>query len=423
MFQKKPINDKIAVMVNSFSTKKQEKKIFLSLDVGTEAIKALVFEKNEGKIIILGQSLEYYDRFGIFDSRDFEIDIIKNAILKNIKNLAFLLSERGFKEESFYELPLAIGLSAKILKARIISQSKIREDAEKIINNQEELKIDQEIKEKAKKEFSQNFLKSAGILPEDLHFTSFKVLERKINGYRVSGLKGYGGKNIEFNILVVFLLKHYLKKFEEIFRSLGFKNFSFTHEIECLSVFLNEPSNSLFLDIGGEVTQIFRFRKGTLEQIDDFEIGGKFFTQAVMEKLGLSETLARDFKEKYIRREVSEETRERVGEIFRPKAQAWFQGLMAKLTKTKESSGKDNFNGSFLPPNIFIFGGGSLLPEIEEILKKGNRQHFSFATSFEIKFIYPKDFKNVEDGTNRLKSPQNIPSLLICCDKIFNSIE
>ena len=60
---------------------------------------------------------------------------------------------------------------------------------------------------------------------------------------------------------------------------------------------------------------------------------------------------------------------------------------------------RNAFGESFSLP-IFLFGGGSLLPDIQEIFQGS-------------KIIYPDNFKDIEDLTKSINTPQYIPALLI----------
>jgi len=163
-----------------FGLKRKKAETTLLIDVGTETVKALlfeehsfvepkarrekklvsssfstlrcarVFEESGQKIKILGSSLEYFDRYGIFDSRDFETDVLKKAISRAIKNL-------GKGEEM--NKSVILGLPAHILKARVIRQSLKREEPKKIIGDEDKSSSSptealDEVKKIAKKSFS-----------------------------------------------------------------------------------------------------------------------------------------------------------------------------------------------------------------------------------------------------------------------------
>ena len=97
----------------------------------------------------------------------------------------------------------------------------------------------------------------------------------------------------------------------------------------------------------------------------------------------------------------------RMKEIFSQPTQKWFNDLKFILRKVQENLG-------ILPSNILIFGGGSLLPEIQEILNTGDWEELAFLERPTVKFLSPNDLKNLEDSTKILTSPQNTASILIC---------
>lgn len=387
-------------------TRKKEQ-FFLALDIGTETVKALIYKRENEKVIISGASLGYFDEFSVFDSKDFEVDVIKKAIFKTIEEVqqqankfpTFLPRVRDKRPEF-----VLIGLPANILKGRVTFQSFTRERPTEIINKKEEEKIFEDVFIKSKKEISQKFAEKSGILPEDLHFSSLKVLEIKIDGYQVSALQGYEGKNLDFRILAVFLPKYYLENFGKIIDNLNLRVLKIVHQAEKLiDIPDNKSLDAIFLDIGGEITQIFLIRAGKLELIDEFEIGGKNFSQALSQSLGLNRGSARVLKEEYSREFLSAETKKRIREIFSRSLEDWFLNLKSKLSEKKVLT----------PPTIFLFGGGSLLPEIQEILEEGDWKDLPLTIRPKVKFIYPKDLKNIEDATKSLNSPQYIPPLLI----------
>jgi len=123
-------------MIHSpFGLKRKKAETTLLIDVGTETVKALLFEEKGQKIEILGSSLEYFDRYGIFDSRDFETDVLKKAISRAIqKPLAAAKGEEEMNKS------VILGLPAHILKARVIRQSLKREEPKKIIIDEKKKK-------------------------------------------------------------------------------------------------------------------------------------------------------------------------------------------------------------------------------------------------------------------------------------------
>src|SRR3989344_712511 len=168
--------------------KKKAKECFLALDVGTEAVKALVFEK-EQKCFILGSALEYFDDSRPFDNEKVILRVAEEAVGMSGKTPAGLL----------------LTFPADILRSRVSFKSINRRKPEKIIQKKEEQGIHQFIFKETEKEVAESFARNYGIMPQDIQFVDFEILEIKIDGYNVPVLSGYSGENLEFRILATFL--------------------------------------------------------------------------------------------------------------------------------------------------------------------------------------------------------------------------
>lgn len=382
-----------------FLLRKKREEITLILDIGTEAIKALFLGKKDGKVNILRNSLEYFDSDGAFEGRSLEQDVLKRAILKTLQGLGF--GNLKLKKN----LSVIFGLPANILKAKVILQNLERDKSKKIIDEKEERNIFQRALEGAKGKICQIYGKSSGILPQDIRFINSKILEIKIDGYKVFGLRGYEGKNLDLAVLLTFLPEYYLKSFENICQSIGFINEKIIHEAEGLTSCFKENPDGIFLDVGGEISQILLVNRGRLKEIDEFDVGGKFFSRALSEKLGLRLPESRILKERYSEKELSKESSDRIKEFFYFPCENWFENLKLKLKKMNPEG--------FFPQDIILFGGGSQLPEISEILKKGNWADILFNAEPNIKTFKPAEFKIINDETKNLNNSQYTPSLLI----------
>ncbi len=405
-------------MVNlSFLKRQKEKKLFFVLDIGTEAVKALIFstspaekadsgeENKGGKISVLGGGLEYFDRFRALESGKFEIEVVKKTILKTIDeaqkesgvNPHTNLCGVGVKTSSVF-----LGLSCDIFQGRIISQSYRRKE-KKTIDEKEEGEIKEAVLREAKKKIAESYALQKGILPQDIQFQELRILETKLDGYRIPSLLGYEGQDVDFRILATFFFSPPVSPFRELIREMGFDILGFLQPVEGITSFLQQYPDALFLDIGGDITQIFWAKNGILEEISEFKIGGKQFSQILSDNLGLSELEARTLKHRHSKRDLTEESRKIMREFLKIPCQIWFRGLKEKLRET---------GPGVFPSEIFIFGGGALLPEIEEILETGDWEDIYFSQPIQVKLIEPKDLMDIEQKAKNLNS-QNIPSLLI----------
>ncbi|MBZ9571836.1 hypothetical protein KJA15_00655 [Patescibacteria group bacterium] len=397
--------------IDSLKPKQRQKEHFLTLDIGTEAIKALIFStsvhpagyggKESEKIIVLGASTQYFDQLGVWDSRDFEQSTIKKALSIAIKKTQ---TQAKTKINS-----LLLSLPANILRGEILFLNLKRKNPKEIIRKSEESQILKEVLNQAKKELSQKIAQELGILSEDLHFCNLKILEIKIDGYEVPSVLELGGKNLDFRILATFSPKYYLENIKKIFKDLNLKILKIVHQSEGLISFENKKENAIFLDVGGELTQTFLFKRGKLEGISQFKGGGIDFTKKLSQILGLSLGSARALKHSYSRGMLSWGVRKRVKGIFFEDLQIWFKNLKETFKKISLINTK-----SLLPSNFLLFGGGSQIPEIQEILERGNWEDFPFISQPKVKLVLPKDLRGIEDKSQILNSPQDTAPILIC---------
>ncbi len=403
---------------------------FLSLDIGSEAVKALIFKrelKNKKKdeflsaeksfkSVILGYSTQYFEKCGIFNSNDFEKDVLKNAILKAVQgayqNFVFLSKTENKKkiEQDWTKWPVVMSLPPNVLRGRIFLTDFLRKKpSHSKISKLEEKNIYEEAFRETRRKISLKFREEYGILPAEIHWTALRIIQTKIDGYSVAGFSGYEGKNLRIKILTVFLPKNYLKKIKSISAELGFKILKITHLAEVLPVIFDESrKEGVFIDSGGEISQFFSVRTGFLEEISEFNNGGKIFSQQIADVLGLDEEMARILKEKYSEKFLSAGTMKRIKEILRPEREVWYNSLKDKIKKI----GLPRLGG--VP--IFLFGGGSLLPEIKEILQEKQIIGLNGSPTSQplnISFIYPNNLDNIEDMTMSLKSPKDVPPLFI----------
>jgi len=395
---------------------------FLILDIGTEAVKALVvsFAKRE-KILerrILAFGLEYYKESDIFIKNGLDFEAIKQGIegaVKNcLNNLALSVLERKTKDKILKKKKweVFVSFSSVFLRAGIKEEIFLRDAANRKISKQEKEKIEKTVLEQAKKKIADDFFKKTGILAKDIYWLKGKILEKRINGYPVDDIDGLKGKELYFKILIGYSPLSYFLSLKKIIESLDIKIRKIIHLAEALSVlnFLNEK-NAFFIDIGGFATQFLAVKGGKLEGINDFFRGGLFLTRALEEKFGFEESMARLIKEKHFFHSLSQSADERVKEIFSKEAKNWYNDFRKVLN--------DSGDIGLFNLDIFLFGGGSCSREIKEVFQtKKPDNFFNFSNdSISADFLNLKDldffFKADKEIKQKIDTPQWIPILLV----------
>lgn len=212
-------------MRNFFCGKRE--KPFLVLDVEDDSVKSLILRKEGAKLILLGNALKRYEES---DLKNKIIEVVSQAY----KNYLFFSSKQEKNRYSWQNIPVLLGLPSGMLRARVIPCNFKRKDHSRISGN-EEKNILQKVLRKTKYKIGQEFVRDFGILPEDIRYTNFKMLETNINGYSVSSLFGFEGQNLNFKVLAIFLPQNDFVSIKSTLDNLGIKISKIMHIAEALS--------------------------------------------------------------------------------------------------------------------------------------------------------------------------------------------
>ena len=382
--------------------KQRKQKDFLVLDFGTSSVKGLIFEKREKVNLIKKFSMGEIEKFGVLSAGDFESAIVKKATQKVIDELGI--------QKRISEMPILVGFSPKILKARIIELPFKRKNKGQKITREEEQRIYRSVLKEAEKQVFDQFQEESGIIPQDLEILKKEVLENRISGYDVRSLSGHMGENLDFKILIILGLKDNLKIFQQLKTFLGSKDINPFHEIEglCSIAARNENLTGIFLDIGKEFTQIFSVKKG-VEWIEEFPTGGAIFTREICQNLGLTEKEGEDLKQRFFKNQLSEGVRQRIENLVSETSKIWFSQLKEKLKK------KAKLYSPF-PGTFYLMGGGSLFPDLKKVLEEESFGDLPLPQVLKVNFLRIEDLPLEIQGSNSLGA-QALPSILLTFSK------
>jgi len=205
----------------------KREKPFLVLDVEDDSIKSLILRKDKNKLVLLGNALERYGE------NDLKEKILK-AIEGSYNNYIFFSNKQERNKYTWENIPVLLGLPSSVLKARVISCNFNRNNRSKI-SKKEEVEILKKALRMVKSKIGNEFVRDFGILPEDIRYTNFKILETDINGYLVSNLFGFEGQNLNLKVLATFIPQNDLINIKSTLDSLGIKVSKIMHIAEALS--------------------------------------------------------------------------------------------------------------------------------------------------------------------------------------------
>jgi hypothetical protein len=376
----------------NFLKRSRKLKDFLVLRINSSEAQGLIVKKSERNFYVSNFSSERFDRFGVFQSRDFERDLLKHTIEKILKGLSL---EKGALPGIF------LNPSPEVFKGRIAKIDYERKNPKREISQKEKKTIIDSVLSQGEKKAKEEAGNVLGCPVNEFQTLERKIVERKISGYPVNDILGHKGKFFEFRVLTLFLFKNISGILYDLEEILDSRDFRIIHPAQGLISWLSGRNNfsGMFVEIGPNFSQVFLIEKGIFKWMTEIDLGGNIFNRALSEQLGLSDREAENLKERFGDKKFSRGTGKIVEEILSKPLTTWFSRLKKEL---KHAQYEFHF---VFPGEIYLFGQSSLLLIIKKILRRGDWDHLVILESPKVSFLSPRDLP-IKDKSGLLKGSQ-----------------
>lgn len=369
----------------------------ISLDIGTEYIKCIVFDISDNKGYVRGTGRE---RQTLGDMAGGAVININGVIQNSKKAIEEAVNMAGIEPSQ-----MIIGIGGELVKGATTVVNYERSDPSVQISLGELKNIVHKIQWKAFDQVRSQLAWETGYAEIDVKLVNAAIVDVRIDGYKVANPLGFQGKNISVSIFNAFAPLVHFGALQTIAQELGFDLLAISAEPYAVSRCMGEEDiadfNAIFMDIGGGTTDIAVVRNGGVEGTKMFALGGRTFTKRLAQMLNTSFEEAEQVKLAYGSGELDAKSKKTVADAMIADAEVWISGVELTLGEF--------YNVDLLPSKIFLCGGGSALPEIKQILEQSNWfNNLSFARQPVIDFIYPSDVTNIIDKTGRLNNPQDV---------------
>jgi cell division protein FtsA len=158
----------------------------------------------------------------------------------------------------------------------------------------------------------------------------------------------------------------------------------------------NRDFSAIFIDIGGGTTDIAIVEKGNVVETKMFAFGGRTFTKELSRVLDIEYRFAEQRKIKYSKKELNKELARDVQKVVYPVAKLWMKTLKSAFSYCDDI---DSF-----PTQIYLCGGGALLPEIKEVMLEFPWKKFlPFPVVPKIDYFKPENLENIKDNSGNLR--------------------
>lgn len=384
-----------------FGGKKKQNNWAISLDIGTEYVKTLVYEVVAGQGHVRGvgrerQKLSDMQGGGVTD-------------IHGVANNCERAIERAATQAGFLPTQAIVGIAGELVKGATTSIKVTRAQPSTQIQLNELQDIVNQVQAEAFRTARTQLAAETGRDEVDVQLVNAAIVSVVIDGYKVSNPMSYQGKELAVGVYNSFAPVVQLGALETIVRELGLELLAVSAEPYAVARCLNEESTdfaAIFIDIGGGTTDVAVVRNGGVEGTKMFAIGGRAFTKRVAAVLGENFNTAEASKVQYSAGELEPEKAELVKHALASDVRVWLSALEIALEEFGE--------GDLLPSKILLCGGGSNLPEIKTILQtKDWVKGLPFARQPDVQFIKPTDVASMIDETKSLTDISEVTPLAL----------
>jgi len=372
----------------------------VALDIGTETVKSLLFTMNENGVSVNKisriQQQQHAMRSGIITSLDTVLDNCKLSIGELLSNL---------KEEE-HPKKVIMGIAGEYIQGvSIVVNYQREENFEKEVTKKEQEKIIAQIKSQITVDGKGDLSQRTGLRNDDIEILHITPTGLEIGGMPVNTLVGYKGKDVRLNFYASFAPKTYTEALRKVANSLNFEVLGIVSQPFAVARAHSGGSNSnfsaIFVDIGGGTTDVAIVKNGNIAETQMFAFGGRVFTKELTKLTDTDFRHAEQRKIKYSNKELPKEVSREVQKIMYSTANLWVRTLKVALESCEDID--------VLPSQIYLCGGGALLPDIKEVLLEFPwKRYLPFTVVPKIEMFTPDLLGGVRDNSGQLENIYDI---------------
>lgn len=373
-------------------------KKYLCLDVGTEFLKVIVYA-------IKNRNIEVVEYLKVRQHSA----AMKNGTVTSIRRVTETVHETISELHTKSFEGAIMGIAGELVKGVMVEAKYERQKNDKPIDKYEIQVVADKIKEDAYKEANNLVFNQIGDTTgelKNLELLNYIVVDAEIDGFRVEDPIGLTGGEVKMKLYFTFAPVLHVNYLKTVTDSIGVPLLGIIPQPFAISRAISGAKDStysgLIIDIGGGTTDIALIQNGVTIGTHMVAFGSRVFTKRIASDLKISLTEAEEFKIKYSKGELSDLRNTEVKNAVAKDVPLWTYQVAIGLEEFMD------YVGGF-PHNIYLCGGGSLLPEIKtSLIEYPWTKELPFNRSPKVNFLYPKDLDGLIDNANLLSSVDDV---------------
>jgi len=381
----------------------------LAIDIGTEFVKSAVFKVEDGEVIILGYSRIKQKESSMYAAFIINLQAVIEACDRGVGDAVAQAME---KEGDSFVIPndVIIGIAGELVHGVTIMVNVERDNQESKITQKEVDKFVEKVKKYTFSSTVEEISREMGLKASQVIEVNTTINSVYIDGIKVMNPLGYSGNELIYKVFSTFAPKIHLDSINQVADALNLKLNKIVVEPYSLAVGLrnmrDQDANAIIIDVGGGTTDVAIVSGGDIIGTKMFAIGGKVFTKRVQRELGVDYEEAEKLKIDYSNGATTKDVDLKLGKAFEMDISTWLTGVEIAL---------ESFNDvKEYPSQIYICGGGALLPEIQEgLMTYPWLQTLNFKKFPKVSFIFPNALSDVLDKTKSATLPMDVTPLAL----------
>ena len=374
---------------------------FISLDIGSEIVKALVLraDKKKEKVFIIGVGQERQKRSSMQGGNISDVASVVLTCKKATDSAVAMAEIRPTRVIIGMDGEFIRTMTVKVNYARSNPRAKIDAREMRNIVCKAELDSFAKIKKRISKE---------GTGGADIEIASAVIADICIDGYKVMNPVGFRGNEVELKIFNSILSGKNFETIKNIAKKLNLEVIDIIAEpyAVAMSMGIKETIkfNAILIDMGGKTTNVTVISDGDVREVKTFDIGGRAFTKSLADEFSLEFPEAEKLKIDHSNKQIQKEFSDKIKKVFDRDLSIMFTGIELSLGEFLDSN--------LLPSQVLFYGGASQLLNINETTNKlFLKKKPPFLSKMRSSFINAGDIANVVDKTGAASSLQYINSI------------
>jgi cell division protein FtsA len=300
-----------------------------------------------------------------------------------------------------------IGIAGELVKGFTTTHSQERKHPDVPITDVELQKLINGVQREALREAERAITWETGLTQVDVRLVHAAVTGALIDGYAVTNPVGFQGRHVKITIFNAFAPLVHLGALQSVAEQLDLELLEIVAEPYAVARVLAseqvQQAGALFIDMGGGTTDVALVRHGGIEGTRMFALGGRAFTKSIADRLDQPFPRAEEVKVDYSRgMPVPQKTE--VARAIADDVAIWSAGVELVLEELAA--------GDLLPGRVYLCGGGSRLPEVNNVLRSEKFwKRLPFSKPPDIVVMAPEQVERINDATGLLVDQQDVTPL------------